>query len=132
MKKTLIVTLTIVSLLTITGCGKETKLPEINSDIKTNVNEKIIKSQEISGLKFDNTSVVYENGISTVTITITNVTESAMKVNTVNMIFVDSEGLQTSLIALIDDNINPNQSITVSSNTDIDLTKAVSVEYKID
>ena len=134
MKKVLLTTLVVLSVFAVTGCGKENKSTSVkidNETIKTNTNEEVIKEVEIDGLKISKSSIVYEEGITTLTTSITNVSSEVIVADSVEITYTDADGNETSLLAPIGDPITPNQTIYVTSTTDVDLTKAVSVQYEI-
>ena len=134
MKKILLTTLVVLSIFTLTGCGKENNNKSVkidNEKIKTNTNEEVIKEVEIDGLKINRSSLVYEEGICTLTTSITNVSNDVIVVDSVKIIYSDKEGNETILLAPVGDPITQNQTVYVTSTTDIDLTNAVSVRYEI-
>lgn len=55
----------IVATLLVAGCGCADKKLNNNAKdeiIKPNINENVIKNQELEGFRFTNTSLVYANG----------------------------------------------------------------------
>lgn len=117
-----------------TGCGcdkKDTKKEENTSkDPIANTNEEVIKDQEINGLTFTNTSLVYENGSSTLVTEVTNNTDSDYALGDFYIIVKDADGNEMiKLLAYAGETIPAGESRTVNAGTDMDLTSAASIEY---
>lgn len=130
MNKTLkIILISLIGLSLLTGCGKK---EEIEPPIKVNTNENVIKDQEVEGLKMTNTSLVYENGTTTLVTEVTNNTKEDYPVKRIKITVKDKEGnIITTLIGTIADTIKPGESRIIDSDTPIDLSEAESIEYSI-
>lgn len=134
MKKVILTVLVVSSVFVLTGCGKNKKVvtPDIEEEkIKTNTNENVIKEAEIDGLKIEKSSIVYEDGLTTLTTSITNISNEVKVVDSIKITYTLEDGTKTDLLAVIGDPITQNQTVYITSTTDIDLTNAVSVEYEI-
>ncbi len=134
MKKVLLTLMIVLSVFMVTGCGKPKKHPASTIEeekIKTNVNEAVIKEMEIDGLKIERSSLVYEGGISKLTTAVTNISNNVLAIDSINIIYKDEKGVATTLTAVVGDPIVQNQTVYITSTTDVDLTKAVSVEYQV-
>ena len=120
-----------VSVLVLTGCGSKntTRIPE--EKIKSNTNEEVIQTKEVDGLKIEKASLVYEGGRTTLTTSVTNVTKEVIKVDYIKIKYTDDNGKETVLLGEIGDTLKPNEVVRITSRTDVDLTKAVKVEYEV-
>lgn len=137
MKK--IVVLSLVGLVLLTGCGKKTD----NNNGKgnnggketpiANTNEGIIQDKTVDGLQFTNASLVYENGLSTLKVLVTNNTGSNYAVKNFKIIAKDKDGNalhEEPIVGSVGDNgIKSGESKTITSTIDMDLSKAVTLEY---
>lgn len=140
MKNVLTILLIGVFLLN-TGCGctkKEDKLEEKKDtfveDQVSNVNKssEVIDDQEKNGFKFTNTSLVYENGISTLVTEVTNEGSEAKYLGTFNIYVKDKDGNTiATLSGLVDDTIEPGASKTITASISINISDAYSIEYDV-
>ena len=122
MKKILLV---IVSFLFITGCSKQ-----IFNNPVVNNNELIVKEQVIDNLRFSDASLIYEKGISTFKVNITN-NGDKVSPNGLDVIFKnENDTVITTLDGTFGD-IEKDSFIALTLTSDIDLSKAYKVEYKI-
>ena len=130
MKKALkIILISLMGLSLLTGCGKK---EEQEPPIKVNTNENVIKDQEVEGLRMTNTSLVYENGTTTLVTEVTNNTKEDYPVKRIKITVKDKEGnIITTLIGTIADTIKPGESRIIDSDTPIDLSEAESIEYSV-
>ena len=119
MKKILLV---IISLFIIGGCASR--------DIKTNNNELVIKEQVIDNLKFSDVSLIYEKGISTFKVTITNNGDSITP-ETFNVIFKDKDDKVITVLDGTFGSIDKDNFISLTLTSSDDLTHAYKVEYEI-
>jgi len=126
MKKVLFL---ILILFTLTGCNKEETILEPN---KVNLNELAISDKVLNDLKFYNTSIIYDQGITTFkTILLNNGAD--IQINNVNIEFYSkNKTLILKLIKNINKKINKNEKIQIVLATDIDLTDVYEVKYNID
>ena len=122
-----------LTVLFATGCGCDKKTNTKDNKEKApvaNTNEDVIKDQEINGLTFTNTSLVYENGSSTLVTEVTNNTGADYALGDFYIIAKDANGNEMiKLLAYVGDVIPAGESRTVNAGTDMDLTKAASIEY---
>ena len=130
MNKTLkIILISLMGLSLLTGCGKK---EEQEPPIKVNTNENVIKDQEVEGLRMTNTSLVYENGTTTLVTEVINNTKEDYPVKRIKIIVKDKEGnIITTLIGTIADTLKPGESRIIDSDTPIDLSEAESIEYSV-
>lgn len=130
MKKVALMSFAVLALVA-TGCGcdKKEKTKEENQPI-VNTNENVVKDQEVNGLSFVNTSLVYENGSSTLITEVTNNTGADYNLGDFYIIVKDENGSEMiRLLAYVGDVIPAGETRTVSAGTDMDLSKAASIEY---
>ena len=132
MKKVINISLMLLVCLTlVTGCGKNND-KDSKSDMKVNTNDEVIKDQNIDGLEITNTSLVYENGLSYFSATVTNNTGSDYELNEYRINVKDSEG---NIIVIIPGNVGSiiknGESKKINSQVTEDLSKAASIEYEV-
>ena len=123
MKKVLLL---IISLFLITGCSKG----EEHKNAQVNNNENIVKEQTIGNLKLSDVSLIYEKGVSTFKVTITNNGEKF----TPNSFIVSFKNENDTVITELDGSfgeIEKDTFIALTLTSDIDLSKAYKVEYTI-
>ena len=134
MKKILLVSIAVLSLLVVSGCGNDNKPKYQNlkeEKIQTNTNSDVIGDQEINGIKLSNASVVYEDNQSTLTVTVTNVSDLVIVVDSVLAKYTYADGTTSVLSILVDSPLVPSQKVDAVSSTAADMTKAIKVEYEI-
>ena len=134
MKKIVILTLStllLVGLITGWGCKKKEKETK-KDEVKVNTNKEVIKDQEVDGIKMTNTSMVTTNGITKLTTSVTNDTDTDYKLNEYMIIIKDKEGKEIVKIpGYVGDTIKAGETRTINSSVDIDLSKAASIEYEV-
>ena len=126
MKKKIITSIIIMTLiLTVTGCGcsKEDKKGNINTGDQT-----VVEDQIFEGLEFVNVGA--SNGIiTTVVINNTGVVYEGSKFS---MKIMDADGnVLKELTDEVTTKMETGTTQTIETKTDIDLSKAVSIEYSI-
>lgn len=124
MKKIII----IICLLMITGCGKEKE--KFENDI-VNINEEIIKTQTVEDIEFDNTTVIYSNGMTNFNTTIKNNGETK-KIGYIIVSFkTKNDILMYQFKVPVLDTLNSKADKIITMSTDVDLTNAYKITYEI-
>lgn len=134
MKKVLLITLIAsISLLSIgCGCEKKEKKKEEKTEIKVNSEENVVKDQEVETFKMTNTSLTYDGKMSTLLTDVTNISQNKEMLKSFNIIVKDKDGNEIiTLLGYIGEEIEPGEIRTITSGTDMDLSKAASIEYTI-
>ena len=136
MKKILLTMVTVMLIIGMTGCGcskkpSDNKKPdEDENEIHGNINEGVIKDQEVGGLT--NNALVMENGSSQLTSIVTNPTDQDIVVDTFGIIVKDAEGnVITTLEGFVGGVVPAHESRNIVSSCTIDLSHATSIEYVI-
>lgn len=120
MKKLLVIVLTLL----ITGCSQT----NIFKNAVVNNNEQVIKEQVIGNLKFSDTSLIYEKGISTFKVTILNMGDN-VNPESVSVVFKnENDTIITTLDGTFGE-IDKDSLINLTLTSDIDLSNAYKVEY---
>ena len=119
--------------LLLTGCGKKKETPKETDEHKTVVTSKnVIKEQTVEGLKIGNVDLNIVDGISSFTASVTNTTDKDIVVEQVDVTLKGKDGKELiTLPGYVGGTIKPNESKNIISTTDMDLSKADSVAYKI-
>ena len=142
MKKNKLLIIIVLLLIIVTGCGKKSDNKETNpkhktenknsTDVIVNTNENIIKEQEIDGIKAKNVSLYIEDGISYLSVDMVNDTNGDYTLNEYTLIIKDKDGKEIiKLPGYIGEVIKAGQTKTIKSMTNTDLSKAYSIEYKV-
>lgn len=122
MKKILIISLCLISLL-LTGCGCEKK-EEKNDE------NKIAITQTVNEIEFSNANISYENDMSTFRVIVTNKSNSGKTIGIVSIIVKDKDNNElVTLKGLIEKELKPNTSTSITASVGVDLSNAYSVEY---
>lgn len=126
MKKIMILSLSMLFLLV--GCGKKEEIKEPNKDIETNENE--ISDKVLDDFSFTNTSIVKENGVSTITIQVTNNSNEDKNIEQFKIIIKNKDGeVVKQTIGYIGGVIKSKETKTIITSIALDLTDAYDIEY---
>lgn len=136
MKKNLYIIVTFIIFAgLLTGCGKknsEVEKEKENAGVEINTNEEVIKNQVVEDFKLTNTSVIYTNGSSTLVTSVKNDSSETKYIKSFNIILKDDSGkIIAQLLGYIGEEIPAGETREITSSSDMDLTKATSVEYTI-
>ncbi len=132
-KLTIMMLIGILTVTMTTGCGctkkeKENEEPET----KANTNEDVIKDQKVEVFEFTNTSLVYENGMSTLGTTVTNTSEEAVTLTEFNIHVKDANGNEiVELKGFVGEELKAHESRLITSYCTADLTTASSITYEV-
>lgn len=131
MKKTLLVILSLFLVVGLaTGCGCSKK--ETKKEDKFNTNEEVIKDQVVEELKLTNTSLKVDDNYSTLVTLVSNPTSEDKEVRVFNIYVKDKDGKEiVTLQGYVGDVIPAGESREITSNVDMDLSKAASIDYEI-
>ena len=131
MKK--VITILIIGISTIsliTGCENNQK--EIEEEIKSNTNEGVIKDQKVDVFELKKTSLVYENGRTTLETTVTNTSDKVEYLKEFKIKILDKDGNEIkTLTGFIGGKIEAGESKVIHSYCKEDLSNAASIEYKV-
>ena len=122
MKKVLFI---LTLLLVFTGCSSK----DNKTNSKVNNNELVLKEQVVNNLVFSDVSLVYEKGISTFKVKITNQGEEVSP--NLEIVF---KGESDNVIETLDGSfgsIDKDNFIALTLTSDVDLSNAYKVEYII-
>lgn len=124
MKKILVL---VALLFLLTGCNSDKKE---TSNI-TNDNENVIKEQVVDELKINDVSLIYDGSMSTFTANINNTSDKEISINKFEVDIKNESGNKITTLLGTGMNIEPNSSFMITITSDIDLSKAYSIEYHI-
>ena len=91
----------------------------------------ILKDQEVEGLTFTNANLSVDNGISTLSVSVTNTNKEAYSLNYIEIVVTDDKENSNTLIGYIGDTIDPNETKIITASIDKDITNSTSLEYVI-
>lgn len=136
MKKVLFVSLVAILTLTTVGCGCDKKGTEKGKNKKeetvVNTEKEVIKDQKVEVFKMTNTSLTYDGSLSTLVTEVTNTSKETQHIKTFNIIVKDKDGKQmVKMLGYIGEEIPGGESRTITSSTNMDISKAASVEYSV-
>lgn len=127
----LLITLHLFCLIT-SGCTNNKK-----SDIDTNQpntvdNEDVVGDKEVGVFKLTKTSLVYENGTSMLITNVYNTSSEIQYIKSFNITIKDgNENIMVTLLGYIGEKIPAGDTRQITSSSNIDLSKAVDIEYTI-
>lgn len=133
--------LLLLSLALIVGCNKNNKQnDEVDNNtendnkttVEVNMNEDVIKNQNIDGIEITNTSLVYEDGISYLKATVTNHTGTDYELSEYRISVKDSNGnVIVTIPGYIGNILKDGESKLINTMISEDLSKATSIEYEV-
>lgn len=143
MKKLL--ALSLVGLLVFAGCGKKDDNKNNNStnndnnqqqeqqeQPKVNTSEEVIQDKTLEEFTFTNTSMIYENGSTTLETTVTNTSNQTSYLQEFLIHAKDEDGKEiVTLIGFVGDSIAAGESKVITSGVSMDLTNAKSITYEV-
>ena len=123
--------LIILSIGLLTGCGKKEDSKKDKEEIKSNINENVIKDQTLDVFTFKNTSLIYKDGYSILETLVTNTSNEKQYLEEFKIHIKDEKGnVIVTLTGFIGDSIEANSSKRIVSTYGEDLTNATSIEYE--
>ena len=123
--------LLVVGLATGCGCSKRQEGKKEEKE-NFNTNEDVVKDQEVGELKFTNTSLKVDKNYSTLVTLVSNPTSNDIEVRIFNIYVKDKDGHEiVKLEGYVGDVIPAGESREITSNADMDLSKAASIEYEM-
>lgn len=140
MKKRMLFAVAAIGLVLTTACGKKEETPntDVNggtnepvvSEPSANTNTNVIAEQDFEGLKINNVSLITEGETSVFTADVVNTTSENIEVKSFDIIMKDANGNEViTLLGYIGNTIAPNNSSTITSSVEMDLSNVVTVEY---
>lgn len=120
----------VILILILTGCSNKNEETLISN--KVNLNEYVIEDKQIDSLITSNTSVIYDNGITTFKTTLTN-NGDGIFIDNLNVKFLNKNN--TEIITLkgeLKKTLKNSEKTQITIISDIDLTDAYKIEYHID
>lgn len=124
MKKILFITLTTLLIFT-TACGK--KKEEVETKSPTIVDK--INTANVDDISIIISPVEYNDGFSTIYATVTNNGEKDELIDVIEAKFVVSNEESYIVKFSIGEVLKPNQSVYITNKQQVDLSKAISVEF---
>lgn len=119
----------IICFLLITGCSESKQVLVEN---KVNLNDKVIEDKQFDNFTTYNTSVIYDQGITTFKTVLKNSGEN-ININNIKIKFYNKNNTEIiTLVKKVNKLINNNESIQVVVITDTDLTDAFKIDYFIE
>lgn len=119
----------IICFLILTGCSTAKQVLVEN---KVNLNDQVIEDKKFNNFSTHNTSIIYDQGITTFKTVLKNNGED-ININNVKVKFYNKNSTEIiTLTKKIDKLINNNESIQVVVITDIDLSEAFKIDYFIE
>lgn len=99
---------------------------------KLNNSSELIKDQTIENLKISNVTVaIHEDKTSTFSADVTNTSDSANEIETIDIIIKDKDGnVLTTLVGYVGVGLKKGDISKINATTEIDLSKAFSAHYK--
>lgn len=124
----------VIGLVMSFGFDKEKLAIKEGEKITANTKADVIKEETYEGLKFTNISLIAENGYSTFSADVTNITQIDSKISDVNIVLKDKDGNEViTLRGNIGEPLKPNETRTITAVTKgnlKDVTAKVINEYE--
>ena len=115
----------------ITGCGCSKK-EEQQEDIKINNNEGVIKDQTVEVFELKNTSLIYENGNTTLETVVTNTSSKDEYLEEFKIKVTDASGNEMiTLTGFVGEVIKAGESKVINSYCGEDLSTATNITYTV-
>ena len=115
----------------ITGCGSP-KIEEPEEEIKSNTNKGVIKDQQIEVFEMKKTSLIYENGRTTLETTVTNTSDKDEYLKEFEIKVTDESGNEIiTLKGFVGEVIKAKESRVINSYCGEDLSTATNITYTI-
>ena len=125
--------LLIFTIVRIINKNKTEDVPKKNDygDINVNTNTGVIEDKKLGDLTFTNTSMIEQDGVTTLETTITNNSKESKYVGSFTIYVKDrSEEVITELIGYVGSELAPSEKRTITSSITDNITSAYSIEYK--
>ena len=90
-----------------------------------------LKNQIVDGLSFENASLNVENGISKYTVEVVNDNNTDYSLKTINVVFKDSEGNETTLLGYIGEILEVNEKKVLDVSIDEEIEDIATITYSI-
>ena len=133
MKKTIkILLIGIFTISLITGCGCSKKEEEPKEEIKANTNEEVIKDQKVEEFELKNTSLIYEDGNTTLETTVTNTSEKDTYLKEFDIQVLDKDGNEIVVLkGFVGEQMKAGESRVINSYYNEDLSAATKIVYTV-
>ena len=95
------------------------------------VDSTILKDQVVDGLSFTNADLKVEDGVSTLTVNVTNENKEAYSLKYVEIKLTDSSDNIISLIGYIGETLSSDETRIINASIDKDVSTATKLEYII-
>ena len=95
------------------------------------VDSTILKDQVVDGLSFTNADLKVEDGVSTLTVNVTNENKEAYSLKYVEIKLTDSSDNVTTLIGYIGEALSSDETRIITASVDKDISDSNNLEYFI-
>lgn len=129
----IIVGLLIFTIVRIINRNKIEDVPKKNDygDINVNTNTGVIEDKKLGDLTFTNTSMIEQDGVTTLETTITNNSKESKYVGSFTIYVKDrSDEVITELVGYVGSELAPSEQRIITSSITDDITSAYKIEYK--
>ena len=117
----------------LTGCfGKKAAANEEKVNKTVIENKNVTKEQEVDGVKISDIQLSVSDGLSTYTAKVTNESKKEINIEDIDIIVKDDKDKElVKMIGYIGETIKPDETKEIISTTDMDLSKANLITYKV-
>lgn len=95
---------------------------------KQNTSSKLLEPKEINGIEITNISLTESNNLTKLSGTITNKTDKKIDEHKINIIFVNKEGEELTILETYVKSLEPGESTILSSSTTFDYSNAYDIK----
>lgn len=125
--------LLIFTIVRIINRNKTEDVPKKNDygDINVNTNTGVIEDKKLGDLTFTNTSMIEQDGVTTLETTITNNSKESKYVGSFTIYVKDrSDEVITELVGYVGSELAPSEQRIITSSITDNITSAYKIEYK--
>ena len=124
-----LISICLVSLLIVTGCGCDNKENQKNPNENTPAVIADVKVKKLDVIDF---VTLYEKNISSIYYTVENNTEESINYSTISCEMYDKDNNLVYTLSSELGNLEPNESKDIEMNVSVDLSKVTSVKYNVE
>lgn len=126
----------LIGMVLVSGCGcdKKNDKPKTTEEdgVKVNTHQDVIKDQKLEVFSFTNTSLVYQDGTSTLVTSVTNTSDKTAYLSEFIIHVKNADGTERiTLRGFIGSELQAGETRTITSHYGADLTNATKIEYEI-
>ena len=96
-----------------------------------NPNSGYLRNQTVDGLSFENADLVYENGVTTLTVEVYNESGDTYSLKNISINLKDEDNTVTTLVGYIGESLDKDEAKLITASIDQDLSSSTNLEYVV-